>query len=208
MWWGAVVVQGIDFNGGSLRIATPRGGGGTVDTVMYEDIRGHNMNYLLEFNMWCGARDAATQLHSLTRYLSSCLVHLLSSRCTPPGAGTSARPRLGGRSRHRATCPPTPHPHPRCRTSSYATCRFDSLSPPLCLPRRLPHCVSINRLSYCVAHVCSSPQVTGVSSGVGIVEGLPESPFRLVTLENIHVDTDLPWVCRQTLRTCDWAGGG
>ena len=85
---------------------------------------------------------------------------------------------------------------------------FPSLCLPLCLPRRLPHCVSINRLSYCVAHVCSSPQVTGVSSGVGIVEGLPESPFRLVTLENIHVDTDLPWVCRQTLRTCDWAGGG
>ena len=159
MWWGAVVVQGIDFNGGSLRIATPRGGGGTVDTVMYEDIRGHNMNYLLEFNMWCGARDAATQLHSLTRYLSSCLVHLLSSRCTPPGAGTSARPRLGGRSRHRATCPPTPHPHPRCRTSSYATCRFDSLSPPLCLPRRLPHCVSINRLSHCVS-LTVSPTVS------------------------------------------------
>jgi polygalacturonase len=49
-----VAFKGIDFanTGGGLRIFGHRGGGGTVDTVLFEDIRGRNMNYLLELNMW------------------------------------------------------------------------------------------------------------------------------------------------------------
>ena len=53
-----VVFKGIDFanTGGGLRIFGHRGGGGTVDNVLYEDIRGRNMNYLLELNLWCVLR--------------------------------------------------------------------------------------------------------------------------------------------------------
>ena len=48
--------RGTKYGAGSLRLKSARGRGGVIDGVVFEDIKGFNMIYLLEFYMWCATR--------------------------------------------------------------------------------------------------------------------------------------------------------
>ncbi|KAK3260329.1 hypothetical protein CYMTET_30707 [Cymbomonas tetramitiformis] len=57
--------------------------------------------------------------------------------------------------------------------------------------------------------VVRNVEMHGVTSNVGIIEGLPESPFQAVTLENIKVDgQEKGWTCQHFHPGCTWPAGG
>eukprot|EP00238_Polyblepharides_amylifera_P007831 CAMPEP_0196573106 /NCGR_PEP_ID=MMETSP1081-20130531/3055_1 /TAXON_ID=36882 /ORGANISM="Pyramimonas amylifera, Strain CCMP720" /LENGTH=498 /DNA_ID=CAMNT_0041890693 /DNA_START=153 /DNA_END=1650 /DNA_ORIENTATION=+ len=118
-----VKFKGIEFHdAGSMRVKSQRGRGGTVDGVSFEDIRGHNALYALEFYLWYTCKG--------------------DKSCEEPGNKTV-----------------TP----------------------------IVKNISVRNV-----------EIHGVSRDVGIIEGLPESPFQGLILENIHVDhANDPWNCHK-----------